>query len=201
MPEYKLIYFNSRGRAELTRWIFAYGGIPYTDERLEKEDWPAVKNTIPNGKLPCLMVDGKPLPQSQAIARYAAKEVGLVPEDNLQSALCDAVVDTITDIAMELYKLHVMTDEEERKNQYLDVKEKTLEPALSYLEKQLNGHEWIVGEKITWADLAIGAILGAIVQRKEDFLASHPKLEEHVTKIQSLPKIQEWIENSPKTEM
>ena len=43
MPEYKLIYFNARGRAELVRWIFAYGDIPYTDERFEMEDWPTKK--------------------------------------------------------------------------------------------------------------------------------------------------------------
>lgn len=43
MPEYKLIYFNARGRAELIRWIFAYGDIPYTDERFEMAEWPAKK--------------------------------------------------------------------------------------------------------------------------------------------------------------
>lgn len=44
------------------------------------------------------MVDGKPLPQSLAIGRYVAKEVGLVPEDNLQAAYCDALADTITEM-------------------------------------------------------------------------------------------------------
>lgn len=45
MPEYKLIYFNARGRAELTRWIFAYGDIAFTDERFEMSDWPAKKQS------------------------------------------------------------------------------------------------------------------------------------------------------------
>lgn len=45
MPEYKLIYFNLMGRAELTRWLFAYGGIPYTDERIEREEWPEKKKS------------------------------------------------------------------------------------------------------------------------------------------------------------
>ncbi|XP_066941846.1 hematopoietic prostaglandin D synthase-like [Macrobrachium rosenbergii] len=201
MPEYKLIYFNAKGRAELIRWIFAYGGIPYTDERIEKDDWPAMKSTIPFGKLPCLVVDGKHLPQSLAMARYVAKQAGLVPECSLQSAYCDAVVDTLTDIGMELFKIHVMTDEEEKKKQYAEVNQKTITPALSYLNKKLEDRQWIVSDKITWADLAIGIIVGGIASRKEEFLKPYPKLASHVQKVASLPKIKEWIDKSPKTEM
>lgn len=45
MPEYKLIYFNAMGRAEMVRWLFAYGGVAYTDERIEREDWPEKKKS------------------------------------------------------------------------------------------------------------------------------------------------------------
>lgn len=53
MPEYKLIYFNARGRAELIRWIFAYGDIAFTDERFERNDWPAKKQSEFTLKLTC----------------------------------------------------------------------------------------------------------------------------------------------------
>lgn len=43
MPELTLIYYNSRGRAELARWIMAYGDIKYTDDRIERKDWPTRK--------------------------------------------------------------------------------------------------------------------------------------------------------------
>ncbi|WP_348240265.1 glutathione S-transferase family protein, partial [Salmonella enterica] len=82
------------------------------------------------------------------------------PECSLQSAYCDAVVDTLTDIGMELFKIHVMTDEEEKKKQYAEVNQKTITPALSYLNKKLEDRQWIVSDKITWADLAIGIIVG-----------------------------------------
>lgn len=45
MPELKLVYFNARGRAELARWILAYGDMAYTDERIEKKDWPERKKS------------------------------------------------------------------------------------------------------------------------------------------------------------
>lgn len=31
----KLVYVNARGRAELIRFIFAYKGVEYTDERVD----------------------------------------------------------------------------------------------------------------------------------------------------------------------
>lgn len=49
------------------------------------------------------MVDEKPLPQSQAIARFIAKEAGLMPEDNLDAAYCDALVDTVRDVMEKVY--------------------------------------------------------------------------------------------------
>lgn len=43
MPSYKLTYFNIRGRAELTRLVFAATGTQYEDNRIEREKWPAMK--------------------------------------------------------------------------------------------------------------------------------------------------------------
>lgn len=42
-PTYKLIYFDARGRAEHIRYIFAYVGIDFVDERIPKESWPELK--------------------------------------------------------------------------------------------------------------------------------------------------------------
>ncbi len=43
---FKLTYFNLRGRAELARIIFAYAGVEYEDSRIEKEDWPGMKESL-----------------------------------------------------------------------------------------------------------------------------------------------------------
>ena len=43
MPSYKLVYFNGRGRAEISRWIFAQTETEYEDQRINKEQWAELK--------------------------------------------------------------------------------------------------------------------------------------------------------------
>ena len=45
MGKLKLIYFNGRGRGEPARLILAQAGVEYEDERIEFEDWPALKSS------------------------------------------------------------------------------------------------------------------------------------------------------------
>ena len=44
MPPFKLTYFNGRGRAEVIRYIMAYAGFKYEDNRIdEQSEWPEFK--------------------------------------------------------------------------------------------------------------------------------------------------------------
>ena len=45
MPQYKLTYFNLRGRGELIRLLFAYAGQEYEDFRFEIAEWPEYKES------------------------------------------------------------------------------------------------------------------------------------------------------------
>ena len=52
-------------------------------------DWAAIKPTTPFGQVPVLYVDSKPLAESAAIAAYAAKLGGLMPDDPWKAAKAD----------------------------------------------------------------------------------------------------------------
>jgi len=39
----KLIYFNGRGRAEVSRLVLAQAGVKYEDKRIEFSEWGEVK--------------------------------------------------------------------------------------------------------------------------------------------------------------
>jgi hypothetical protein len=53
-PYYKLTYFDIRGRGEFIRWILAVASQPYTDNRINMNDWQALKPKTPFGQLPVL---------------------------------------------------------------------------------------------------------------------------------------------------
>ncbi|TOF87070.1 hypothetical protein CGJ15_25040, partial [Vibrio parahaemolyticus] len=200
MPEYKLIYFNARGRAELARWIFAYSGIPYTDERFENDEWPEKKKSIEGGKVPVLRVDGHTLPQSLAIGRFLSKKAGLVPEDDLQAAACDALVDTIYELMTEMYKFTFPEkSEEEIKKPKAEYFTTHLEPFMTRLNKRLGEKKWFVSDKITWGDLAIGMFFGEMKGLYSEKLEKFPALLAHINKVENLPKIKNWIASRPET--
>lgn len=181
--------------------IFAYGDIPYTDERIEMADWPARKESVPSGKVPVLMIDEKPLPQSMAIARYAAKEAGLVPQDNLHAAYCDAVADTISDVMGEYFKIKFSSSSEEEKKKKIgeEFVPNNVNPILQRLNKRLTDKQWFVSDQTTWGDLIIGQAFDFLRQENPSLLKAFPNVEAHVEKVLNLPKIKEWISKRPKT--
>ncbi|KAK4324334.1 hypothetical protein Pmani_005023 [Petrolisthes manimaculis] len=201
MPELKLVYFNARGRAELARWILAYGNIAYTDERIEMDDWPEKKKTIPTGKVPVLMVDGKPLPQSMAIARYLARLANLVPEDPLEAAYCDALTDTLSDVATEGYKIMFSSKtEDEKKQEYREqFFPNIMKPVLERLEKRLSNREWFASQ-LTWADLMISMVFGEVHKRKPEMLQPYPSVVALSLKVRGLPNVKKWVESAPETQ-
>ena len=74
MPSYKVVYFEGRGRAELTRLLFTAAGANFEDVRVEEAKWPAVgKEESPLGQLPYLVVDDLKIPQSISMARFVAR--------------------------------------------------------------------------------------------------------------------------------
>ncbi|KAK7027291.1 hypothetical protein SK128_005166 [Halocaridina rubra] len=201
MPEYKLIYFNAKGTAELIRWIFTHGGITFTDERIEMEDWPERKSEMPHGKVPVLMIDEEPLVQSLAIARFAAKEAGLVPEDNLEAAMCDALVDTVNEMMKELYDNVRKYDDDDEKQKYFEeiFFPNHLEPFLKNLNERLSEKEWFVTDQLTWADLMLARTMMQITEKHPDCLENFSDVAAHMERVCEVPSIKEWIENSPET--
>lgn len=80
---------------QVSRQMLHLSGTPFEDHRVTMEDWPKYKDSesvppsdpmdyrilaaTPFGQMPVLFVDGKPLPQSFAIARYLANLFGTNP--------------------------------------------------------------------------------------------------------------------------
>nr|UCR60996.1 glutathione-S-transferase [Aphelinus asychis] len=200
-PSYKLIYFNARGIAEHIRYVLAYAGLDYVDERVPKERWPELKKTLPYGQLPVLEVNGQQIAQSNAIARYLARKYNLAGQDEWQAMQCDVLVDSLGDLRFELLQFQKEEDlfkKEEKKAKF--VKE-TIPFFLNKFEQTIgrNGG-YAVGSTTTWADFVFAVAL-------ENFehmfgggaLESYPALRSLKQRVHGLPAIAEWISRRPHT--
>ncbi|XP_029440758.1 hematopoietic prostaglandin D synthase [Rhinatrema bivittatum] len=199
MPNYKLTYFNLRGRAEIARYIFAFSGIKYEDNRLQRADWLTIKSTIPFEKIPILEVDGIILHQSLAIGRFLAKETGLAGKTHLEQAQVDAIVDSIDDF-ISLFPWG--EEDEDAKRAIQNNLFSNLAPGLlRNLEKYLGENEWFVGNSVTWADFYWDVSSSTLIVLKPDFAQNYPKLLALKDRVQALPGISEWIKERPETVM
>lgn len=202
--KYKLTYFDARGVAEATRFIFAYTGILYEDVRISREEWPSLKAETPFGQLPYLEVDGKQLGQSAAFARLVAKRYGLAGKDELEQAQVDAIVDYQKDIqaAMAIW----WREEDKEKQARLREKffKEDLLQHLTNLEKQLktNGDgQFFTASGPTFADFSIASFFFTIQKFYPNIFDNFETLKAHVERVHNLAGIKEWVEKRPKTEM
>uniref|UniRef100_A0A1B6LDT5 glutathione transferase n=1 Tax=Graphocephala atropunctata TaxID=36148 RepID=A0A1B6LDT5_9HEMI len=201
-PNYKLIYFNARGRAEHIRFIFAYAGVDYHDYRVPKEKWPELRKTMPFGMLPVLEMDGKYIGQSNAIARFLARQYDLAGKDEKEALQCDVMVDTLGDLKQVLWLYRSEQDpikKEERKTTLL---KDTIPFYLKRFEKAIaeNGG-FAVGGSITWTDFVFAVALENFeIIFGKDALEAYPHLRALKERVFSLPQIQTWIQKRPHTE-
>ncbi|GMT23180.1 hypothetical protein PFISCL1PPCAC_14477 [Pristionchus fissidentatus] len=224
MPTYKLTYFPFRGRAEVARQLFHLAGVPFEDNRVKNEDWPALKATMPFGQMPLLEVDGKPLPQSFAIFRYLAKEFGTffrsifkLQNDNpftkdsefvgntpFESAWIDAVADEYRDYFKEMHPVlavYTGVSEGDKEKLVKEVAEPARDKFFGILEKiaknNCNGH--FIGSSLTWVDLLIAEHVHTLLQHMPKFLDAYPFVVATCQKIEATPQLKEWIEKRPVT--
>ncbi|KAI7815611.1 glutathione S-transferase [Rhyzopertha dominica] len=201
-PRYKLIYFNARGRAEHIRFIFAYAGIDYDDERIPREKWPELKKKMPFGMLPVLEIDGKLVAQSNAVARYLARQHGLAGKDEWESLQCDVLVDTLGDLKQVLWQLRTEQDPIRREENKAKLMRETIPFYLAKFEKIISENNGLsVGTNITWCDFVFAVSLEnfELIFGKNS-LDHYPALKALKLKIYELPSIAEWVSKRPVTE-
>ncbi|XP_063969054.1 glutathione S-transferase 1-like isoform X2 [Lytechinus pictus] len=117
MPQYKLMYFDARGRAEVIRMLFTLKGVEFEDFRMKREEWPAMKDNkelFPLGQVPILVIDGKTMPHGKAINRYLARTFGYYGKTEEQTNTIELVSETVDDIIQKIYPIFYDKDEEKK---------------------------------------------------------------------------------------
>ncbi|CAF3479039.1 unnamed protein product [Rotaria sp. Silwood1] len=203
MSRYKLYFFNGRGRAEVSRLIFAIAGQKYEDIRYEGSEWPSYKAKMPLRQMPVLEFEGIKLPQSLSIARFLAKQFNLAGRDNFEQAKVDAVADTINDLLRKFITPRFEKDKtkkQELMKKFFDEKVPKYLQNLNVLGKLYsNDGPFFVGNHLTWADLLFYDMLETLLEIDENCLNNYPWLKQNRAEVEKQPRIAEYLKNRPKT--
>ena len=201
MPSYKLTYFNSRGRAEAARIIFAQAGVEYEDKRLSGEEWAQLKPSTPTGQLPILEVDGKTLYGSIPICRFLGERFGLGGSNDLENAEIAGLGDFLHDFFMKFYPMFFEKDEEKKAELKKDIEENVIPSFMDRLEKIVSSTpgDFLFGEKLTYMDLSFFNGLD-MLKMFPTIVEGRPSLTKVKESVGSLPNIARWLKERPQTE-
>jgi glutathione S-transferase len=207
MPSYKLTYFNLGALAEPLRWAFKVAEVDFEDERIEREDWPALKKSgrFPTENLPLLEIDGEVYTQSSALLRYLGTIFGLTVEDPLLRLRLDQILDITADSRPHFRAWFMEADAEKKEkakdalvNEFLPMYLRQIEGIVSKTEGP-----YIAGSKLTYGDLGLAnalnmwLALGLVTEKQlQDSNPGLAKLREAVVNV---PQIKTWLEVRPKT--
>ena len=205
-----LIYLdNPFWRIELARIPLFIGDISFNDKRITLEEFRSAKETgflkdgtkLPFHQIPCLVVDGVPIAQTGAIARFCGKLSGLYPsEDSISCALIDQFIDFVTDLTNLVYipSNSPLTEDEKIQHRRI-LAEGELKRKLDMLEDNISANQtWIVGKEMTIADIAIWRGIGWLASDlvagiRQPYFVNYPKITKLFKNVDNHPKICEWV--------
>ena len=203
---WELYYWPLAGRGEFVRVIFEEAGVPYKEindglaplfREHKLEGWPCLAP-------PMIKKGDFQLCQTPVICKYLGKEFGFYPDNPLDEVKAEQVNATIHDYIGEGRlcfhgKNFYMTyyNQKEETKPYIKVFTETRLPKfLNHFEKVLcmnnSGDGFVVGEKMTYADLGLMHVLRATAsqfpeewEKKEDI----PKLRAFKERMEARPNL------------
>jgi glutathione S-transferase len=223
MSKYKLTYFDIRGLAETSRWIFKVAKVPFEDNRfsftfgvpgdfstIKRPEFDAAKKAgeldVSLGKLPVLEVDGVKIGQSKAIERFLARQFGLMGASAVEAAHIEMLCEHIVDFKSAYQKVRGISDAAEKDKKTQEWFAETLPEHVAAAEKslQVSGPgPFLVGSKVSLADLSWYSFLAApkgFFDNTEGAKAAFqkcPRIKAAMAAVDAIPELQEWLKVRP----
>ena len=156
----KLTYFPFPARGEQIRMLLRYAKVPFEDERIPMEKWPAEKMSgkYEYQQLPVLEFNGKIYSQTPAIMFFLADKYGFLPSDPILSYEVLNVAYAATDLfeayAKWAFSRDPVNKETMRKDYYLRLVPFMFKKLEERLSRQ-KGKSVMVGDRITYCDFTL----------------------------------------------
>ena len=206
-PQYKLIYFNLKARAEVIRLLFSVFDQKFEDIRHPLEEWPSIKPTLPFQQAPVLEIteNGKTyqIAQSHAIERFLANRFNLLGKTEIERAQVDMIGEEIVDLFTELFTIYRKKDTDEKRKELEETLKENVPNGLKLIQNLLEANKsgYLVGDGITLVDIQLINFYDWLRERKNQVLENFPSLKKHEELVRSHPKLVEHLKKSDKVRL
>ena len=189
-----------------TRVVLALKGLDYEWEMVDPNNKPEGYEKIsPLGRIPALEVDGRNLADSAVICAYLERthpEPALYPTDPYEYArtlwfekYADyEIAQQCTFMVFRNRIVKPLIGQECNEEQALDALANRIPPLLDYLDRELEGKEYLAGDQLTVADIAVASQMVNFAhggERPDD--SRHPNLAAHTRRMHELAPFEETI--------
>ncbi|NWH73688.1 GSTA2 transferase, partial [Piaya cayana] len=198
----KLHYTKGRGKMESIRWLLAAAGVEFEEEFIEKKE---DLDKLCNGgfllfqQVPMVEIDGMKMVQSRAIANYIAAKYNLCGKDLKERAWIDMYVEGTTDLMGMIMIIPLQPADKKDKHLALIIERATTRYFPVY-EKALKDHgqDYLVGNKLSWADIHLLEAILMAEECKADILSAFPLLQAFKGRISNVPTIKKFLQPGSK---
>ncbi len=199
-------YFHGRGIGEPVRLLLSVGRVEFTDKRYTFEQFShmeELRGSLPFRQIPALEIDGVLIGQTDSICRLAARLAQLYPPDPKEAAITDMIVVHQAEIQSAIAKMTYdgvpgapgtkQIPQEERDARIHAWLDEQL-PGRLYSLERLVSDSYMVGERLTWADICVFNRLNQLLDIRETlFAVDFPKLKTVYQQVERVPEIQSWM--------
>jgi len=198
-------YWKIRGLAQPIRLLLEYTHTPYENKYYEVGPAPefdrsgwlnekfALGLTFPN--LPYLLDPrtNLKLTQSNAILLYLGQRHQLAGDNAVEAAVVNMVLGHVYDLRDQISRLAYNAKYDDLKADFFSGSMKT---NIAEIESFVaDGRKWAAGHKLSIADFVLYEVMSVCREMNPESLASAPKIQEQITRFESLPAIAAYLKS------
>ncbi|KAM3606949.1 uncharacterized protein V6R79_026232 [Siganus canaliculatus] len=193
-----LTYFNGRGKMESIRWLLTVAGVEFDEVFLSTNE--QYKKLLNDGDLmfqqvPLVEIDGMKLIQTKAILNYIAEKYNLHAKDAKERVMINMYSEGLIDL-MEMIMILPFTKDTKAKLE--NIESKARERYLPVFEKALCGSTYLVGGKLSMADVLLLESTLMLEEKFPEILANFSNIKSFQNRLTQMPAISKFLQPGSK---
>ncbi|KAM6922293.1 glutathione S-transferase 3-like [Lycodopsis pacificus] len=193
-----LHYFNGRGKMESIRWLLAVAEVEFDEVYLTTRE--QYEKLLSDGDLmfeqvPLVEIDGMKLIQTKAILNYIAEKYSLHGKDLKDRVAINMYSEGLMDLMEMIMMLAFAAD---TKAQLDTIETKAINRYLPVFEKALAGPIYLVGSKISCADVQLLECTLMLEEKFCGILAKFPNVKSFQGRMSEIPAIKKFLQPGSK---